>query len=104
ITDQNLDTAEGRLAALDAAAPIVGRIKERGLRQLYPVNLDRWLGMMKEQFVLDRIRDHGGRGTAAVTGSAGGPRSGTGFGRADSPPSAQRGGRNETPGNGTASQ
>ena len=104
ITDHNLETAEGRLAALDAAAPIVGRIKDRGLRQLYAVNLDRWLGMMNEQFVLDRIRDHGGLGTAAVTGSAGGSRSGAGFRRPDSQPSAQRGGRNETPGNGTASQ
>jgi DNA primase len=104
ITDHNLETAEGRLAALDAAAPIVGRIKDRGLRQLYAVNLDRWLGMMNEQFVLDRIRDHGGLGRAAVAGSAGGSRSGAGFRRPDSQPSAQRGGRNETPGNGTASQ
>jgi DNA primase len=56
IAAHNLDTAEGRLAALDAAAPIVGRIKDRGLRQLYAVNLDRWLGMMDEQFVLDRVR------------------------------------------------
>jgi DNA primase len=60
LTEHNLDTAEGRLAALDAAAPIVARIKDRGLRQIYAVNLDRWLGMMDEQFVLDRIRDHGG--------------------------------------------
>jgi DNA primase len=60
LTDHNLDTAEGRLAALDAAAPIVARIKDRGLRQIYAVNLDRWLGMMDEQFVLDRIREHGG--------------------------------------------
>jgi DNA primase len=56
IAAHNLDTAEGRLAALDAAAPIVGRIKDRGLRQLYAVNLDRWLGMMDEQFVLERVR------------------------------------------------
>ena len=60
LTDHNLDTAEGRLAALDAAALIVGKIKDRGLRQLYAVNLDRWLGMMNEQFVLDRVRAHAG--------------------------------------------
>ena len=54
--EHNLDTAEGRLAALDAAAPIVGKIKDRGLRQLYAVNLDRWLGLMNERFVLERIR------------------------------------------------
>jgi DNA primase len=62
VAEHNLDTAEGRLAALDAAAPIVGRIKDRGLRQLYAVNLDRWLGMMDEQFVLDRVlNSHGGQ-------------------------------------------
>jgi DNA primase len=60
IGEHNPETAEGRLAALDAAAPIVARIKDRGLRQLYAVNLDRWLGLMDEQFVLDRVRAHGG--------------------------------------------
>jgi DNA primase len=80
LTDHNLDTAEGRLAALDAAALIVGRIKDRGLRQLYAVNLDRWLGMMNEQFVLDRVRAHSepagqqpgrGRGGGAQPGQPG---------------------------------
>jgi DNA primase len=60
IENQNLETAEGRLAALDAAAPIVARIKDRGLRQLYAVSLDRWLGMMDEGFVLDRVLAHAG--------------------------------------------
>jgi DNA primase len=78
LTDHNLDTAEGRLAALDAAALIVGKIKDRGLRQLYAVNLDRWLGMMNEQFVLDRVRAHSapaaqapgrGRGSGAPAGA-----------------------------------
>jgi DNA primase len=58
--EHNLDTTEGKLAALDAAAPIVARIKDRGLRQLYAVNLDRWLGMMDETFVLDRVLQHSG--------------------------------------------
>ena len=58
--EYDMETAEGRLAALDAAAPIVARIKDRGLRQLYAVNLDRWLGMMDEAFVLARVRAHGG--------------------------------------------
>jgi len=52
----NLDTNEGRLAALDAAAAIIGRIKDYGLRDRYAVNLDRWLGMMDEDFVLARVR------------------------------------------------
>jgi DNA primase len=59
--DHNLDTTEGRLAALDAAAPIVARIKDKGLRNRYAVNLDRWLGMMDEAFVLDRVQTHSGQ-------------------------------------------
>ena len=56
----NLDTNEGRLAALDAAARIIGRIKDRGLRDRYAISLDRWLGMLDEEFVLARVRQHGG--------------------------------------------
>ena len=52
----NLETNEGRLAALDAAAAIVGQIKDYGLRDRYAVSLDRWLGMMDEDFVLARVR------------------------------------------------
>ncbi|MBO0807628.1 MAG: DNA primase, partial [Actinobacteria bacterium] len=63
----NLDTNEGQLGALDAAAPIVARIKDRGLRDRYAVSLDRWLGLMDEQFVLERIRAAGhGRGNGAA--------------------------------------
>jgi DNA primase len=72
--EHNLETAEGRLAALDAAAPIVGKIKDRGLRQLYAVNLDRWLGMMNEQFVLDRIRASSGSAGPAGRGRSPGSR------------------------------
>ncbi len=54
----NLDTNEGRLAALDAAAAIIGRIKDYGLRDRYAVSLDRWLGLMDEAFVLARVRAH----------------------------------------------
>ncbi len=68
--DHNLDTAEGKLAALDAAAPIVGRIKDRGLRHLYAVNLDRWLGMMDESFVVDRVLAHSGQPDRAAGGRA----------------------------------
>ncbi len=71
LDDHDLNTAEGRLAALDAAAPIVGKIKDRGLRQLYAVSLDRWLGMMDESFVLDRIRSHSGAGQSGRDGQRG---------------------------------
>jgi DNA primase len=55
----NLDTNEGCLAALDDAARIINRIKDRGLRDRYAVSLDRWLGMLDEDFVLARVRRHG---------------------------------------------
>jgi DNA primase len=56
----DLNTTEGQLAALDEAAPIVAKIKDTGLRTRYAVNLDRWLGMMDERFVLSRIKAHAG--------------------------------------------
>ena len=51
-------TNPGRMAALKAAARIIGRIKDDGLRDRYAVSLDRWLGMMDEDFVLARVRAH----------------------------------------------
>jgi DNA primase len=68
IRQHNLDTNEGRLAALDDAAKIVGRIKDQGLRDRYAISLDRWLGMMDERFVLDRVRQHA-RAAAPARGS-----------------------------------
>ena len=57
LANYNLDTNEGKLAALDASARIIARIKDRGLRGRYAVSLDRWLGMLNEEFVLARVRD-----------------------------------------------
>ena len=71
----NLDTNEGRMAALDAAAAIVGRIKDYGLRDRYAISLDRWLGMMDEDFVLARVRAHEGEGRRPARPARGGPRS-----------------------------
>ena len=64
----DLNTTEGQLAALDEAAPILARIKDQGLRTRYAVNLDRWLGLMDERFVLARVRAH-----AADVGPGGAP-------------------------------
>lgn len=58
LAKHDLDTTEGQLAALDEAAPIVARIKDQGMRGRYAVNLDRWLGLMDERFVLARVRQH----------------------------------------------
>lgn len=72
----NLDTTEGRLAALDAAAPLINRIKDAGLRHGYAVNLDRWLGFLDERFVARRVAEHraqqaGGGHSASVASAAG---------------------------------
>ena len=63
LRDYDLGTAEGRLAALDAAARFVARIKDDGLRKVYAYNLDRWLGLNDQELVLARIGQHvrGGR-------------------------------------------
>lgn len=60
----DLSTAEGRIAALDAAAPVVASIRNEGTREVYAKDLDRWLGFMDESFVRRRVRQHMGRGRA----------------------------------------
>ncbi|HTU72479.1 MAG TPA: DNA primase [Trebonia sp.] len=85
LSKHNLDTTEGQLAALDEAAPIVARIKDAGLRQRYAVNLDRWLGLMNERFVLQRVRQHGGSTRAGRSGPGGPGRYGRGNGAPGGP-------------------
>ncbi len=72
ISRYELTTNEGRLAALDAAAPLVAGIKDSALRGRYAVDLDRWLGFMDERMVLRRIQEVGGR----PTGGRGAPERG----------------------------
>jgi len=67
IAPYNLETAEGKLAALDAAAPIVRRIKDKSLCQLYARSLDRWTGILDETFVVERVL---GRADRVVAGPA----------------------------------
>ena len=62
----DLNTTEGRLAALDAAAPLVNRFKDAGLRHRYAVNLDRWLGFLDEKFVVRRVAEHRARAAGAA--------------------------------------
>ncbi|MCO6006269.1 DNA primase [Actinoallomurus purpureus] len=58
IAKYDLDTTEGRLAAIDAAAPIIAGIRDRGMRERYAIDLDKWTGFLDEQFVLRRVREH----------------------------------------------
>jgi DNA primase len=52
----DLDTREGQFAAIDEAAPIIVRIKDRSKWKQYAVDLDRWIGFMDERYILDRVR------------------------------------------------
>ncbi|WP_337059518.1 DNA primase [Kineococcus sp. G2] len=70
ISRYDLGSDAGRLAALDAAAPIVAKIRDSGLRQRYAVNLDRWTGFLDERFVLDRVRRHARDGRGGRDGRA----------------------------------
>jgi DNA primase len=61
IEKYDLDTTEGRLAAIDAAAPIIAGIRDRGMRDRYAIDLDKWTGFLDERFVLRRVREHATR-------------------------------------------
>jgi DNA primase len=52
----DLDTAEGRVAALDAGIPLVARIKDRALRDEYARRLAGLVGFGLEDQVLARVR------------------------------------------------
>jgi DNA primase len=71
----DLNTTEGQLAALDEAAPILAKIKDKGLRGRYAINLDRWLGLMDEEFVMARVRAHAGDTGISKAGRQRGARS-----------------------------
>jgi DNA primase len=63
----DLDTAEGRVEALRAAAPVVARIKDSALRPEYTRRLAGWLGMEMEPVA----RAVAQAGRAAANGHAG---------------------------------
>jgi len=68
----NLDTTEGQPRGAGRGPPRSWpRSRDQGLRTRYAVNLDRWLGLMDERFVLARVRAHAGdTGPAAPVGPA----------------------------------
>jgi DNA primase len=84
LSDYDLESAEGRIAALDAAARIVARIKDHALRKVYAVKLDRWLGLMDEELVLGRVAEHlPGKRRGGRTSDGGAAQAGRGPRRAD---------------------
>jgi DNA primase len=98
----NLDTVEGRIAALRESAPVVAQIRDAGIRPGYARELAGWLGMPVEEVsravgtAAKRAAQGpaGGSGAGPAqgrgqgTGSGGGPGAGPGPGVAPLPPSA----------------
>jgi DNA primase len=67
LAKHDLNTREGQFAAIDEAAPIIVRIKDRSKWKQYAVDLDKWIGFMDEKYVVDRVRQAG----AAARGRSG---------------------------------
>ncbi|WP_049573683.1 DNA primase [Streptomyces sp. SBT349] len=73
VRQHNLDTAEGRSAALDFAAPIVAQIKDPAIRHEYAVRLSGLVGIPDERFVVRRIGQLARWGRGRQQGSGAGP-------------------------------
>jgi DNA primase len=68
IDQYDTNTAQGKLAALDAAAELIARIKDAGRRKVYAGLVDRWLGLMDEELILARIAEHMPKGQRSGPG------------------------------------
>ncbi|HEY3879751.1 MAG TPA: DNA primase [Trebonia sp.] len=77
LSGHDLNTREGQFAAIDEAAPIIVRIKDRSKWKQYAVDLDRWIGFMDERYILDRVRNAAGATKAARGASVRSERSST---------------------------
>ncbi|MFC1429604.1 DNA primase [Streptacidiphilus sp. N1-3] len=55
VATHNLETAEGRSAALEQSAPIVAQIKDQSIQHDYAVQLAGMIGILDEQFVVRRV-------------------------------------------------
>jgi DNA primase len=68
LSEFNLDTAEARTAALDRTIPLVGRIRDRALRDEYARKLAGWVGAADEMSVVRRVRAASGDGRVPPRG------------------------------------
>ena len=73
----NLDTVEGRIAALRESAPVVAQIRDAGIRPAYARELSGWLGMPVEE-VSRAVGAAAKRAAQPPSGSAGSGRQGQG--------------------------
>jgi DNA primase len=65
LRDHNLDTAEGRVAALQRTVPLVARIKREDLRDEYARRLAGWVSWDDIAMVVRRVRESAGGDPAA---------------------------------------
>lgn len=66
--EHDLDSAEGRVAALRRCVPIVAKIKDSSLRDEYARQLAGWVGWDDVGQVLGRVREEAGRGGGRQAG------------------------------------
>lgn len=72
LAEHDLDSAEGRVAALRRCVPMVAKIKDPSLRDEYARQLAGWVGWDDVPQVLGRVREEAGRGGRS-TGRRGAP-------------------------------
>jgi DNA primase len=71
IAEMDLDTAEGRVAALRRCVPMVGQIKEPTLRDEYARQLAGWVGWDDVAQLIDRVRGEAKKAKTPGRGGAG---------------------------------
>jgi DNA primase len=74
LREHDLDTAEGRVAALQRTVPLVARIKREDLRDEYARRLAGWTSWDDIAMVVRRVREAAGAPVDAVRGSRNGRR------------------------------
>jgi DNA primase len=66
LAEHDLDTAEGRVAALQRTVGVVGRIKDHSLRDEYARQLAGWVGWDETAAVVKRVRESAGQPAVPV--------------------------------------
>jgi DNA primase len=74
LTEYDLETVEGRIAALDRTAPLLAQVKDHALRPAYARRLAALIGDTDEADVMQRVRRLMGGGDAEQRGRARAPR------------------------------
>jgi DNA primase len=71
ISEMDLDSAEGRVAALRRCVPMVGQIKDPALRDEYARQLAGWVGWADVAQVIDRVRVAAKKSKNPIRGGSG---------------------------------